>query len=431
MSGRGEGRVGEDGERALALARTFDWNDPELRERTEFEVYAAVRGLAPQRSERTGEWWFLGYDDCRAAFRRADLLSNDFAGGDGRIGQSSVYPENSDGEAQREYRRLLDPLFSPRRMDELEDDIRAFARELLAPIAARPRCELVADFTMPFPTIIFCRLMGFPVSDHPKLMRWKDIYLNGMTPFVARQLGLVDGDGRPDREAAVQLTGQTTDEIVAYLGDLLVARRARPEDDLISELLALARPDGSPLGDDELVRICFNLFLGGLDTVTGMLSCIVAHFAAHPADRAAFISVMDDPDRVGTAVEELARFESIVSIPRKVTADCPFRDADLREGDIVQLNTVAAGRDEARFPGADRIDLARSPNPHLAFGIGRHRCLGIHLARRELRIGLQELHRALPDYSLDPADPPVMASGAVRGLFTLPLLVGRPGAGDP
>src|SRR4029453_5803363 len=151
--------------------------------------------------------------------------------------------------------------------------------------------------------------------------------LNGMTPFVARRLGIADGDGRPDPLAVGAPVARTADEIVASPADLLAARRRGPEDDVISALVALRREGDQPLADDELIRICFNLFLGGLDTVTGMLSCIVHHLPDPPDDRAAFIGLMDDPDRVGGAVEELVRFHSIVSIPRKAVAACPFRGA--------------------------------------------------------------------------------------------------------
>jgi cytochrome P450 len=422
--------TGDHEPQALAAARALDWYDVEFRERTEYDVYALLRGLHPQRSEKTNEWYFLNYEDCREAFLRPDLLSNDWLAGDNRLGQSSVFPENADGPAQREYRRLLDPLFRPQRMEQLEDDIRDYAVQLLQPIAAKRTCEFVSEFTMPFPTIIFCRLMGFPLEDHPKLMRWKDVYMNSVTPFVARQLGLTDLDpsGRPTMDAVRALTEESAQEIIEYLNDLCDARQHEPTEDIISMLVSLRRPSGEPLSRDELIRICFNLFLGGLDTVTGMFSMIVRHFAGHPEDRAEFISLMDDQDRIGPAIEELVRFHSIVAIPRRATTACPFRGAELEDNDVVQVVTPAANRDDARFPGADKLDFGRSPNPHLGFGLGIHRCLGIHLARRELRIGLREIHRIMPDYQLDPANAPIVGSGGVRGLFSLPLLVGAASA---
>jgi cytochrome P450 len=416
----------EDQDR-IAVAKGLDWHDPVFRTETEFEVYETLRGLPPQRSDATGEWFFLDYELCREAFQRADVFSNDWLVGENRLGMASVFPENTDGEVQREYRRLLDPLFNPQKMTELEEDIRDYARQLLEPIAAKGSAELVAEFTMPFPTIIFCRLMGWPLEDHPRLMRWKDVYMNGMTPFVAAQLGIqeVDEHGRPDPMVLYGIIGSAATEIIDYCRDILDARRADPRDDVMTALVQLRRADGTPLEEDELIRIVFNLFLGGLDTVTGMLSFMIKHFAEHADDRRAFMAIMDDPDKIGPAIEELVRFHSIVSIPRRVVQACPFHGADLQEGDLVQVVTTAADRDEARFPAADSIDYDRSPNPHLGFGLGLHRCLGIHLARRELRIGLQELHRILPDYHLDADDAPVIGSGGVRGLFTLPVVVGK------
>jgi cytochrome P450 len=421
--------LSDDERRAIAVAKALDWSDPLFRQDTEYEVYSLLQRYRFRcKSEKTGDWYLLGQDECREAFRTPELFSNNFyTGGDPR-GQAMVIPEMADAPDQREYRHILDPMFGPHRMERLEEDIRLFAAELLRPIASSDSTDFVSDFTMPFPTIIFCRLMGFPLKDHPRIMRWKDVYMNSESPVMAQRLDIseVDDLGRPVPEIARRLAQQAGAEISAYLGSLLDDRRQEPQDDLLTALLEGRRRDGTPLTEDELIRICFNLFLGGLDTVTGMLSHIIRDFAEHPDHRTRFMELMDDPARLGPAVEELARFHSIVTIPRRVTKDCEFRGLALAKDDIVQLVTPAAGRDETCFPDADALNYGRSPNPHLAFGVGWHRCLGIHLARRELRIGLQEIHRAIPDYSLDPANPPLIGMGSVRGLYTLPLRVGRP-----
>ena len=268
---------------AVALAASMDWSDPYFREKTEYEVYSVLhRDRYRCKSARTGDWYLLGYNECREAFRSPELFSNTWYDSSDARGQTSVIPENSDAPDQPEYRRILDPLFSPRRMELLEDDIRTFAVELLQPIALRRETEFVAEFTMPFPTIIFCRLMGFPLEDHPRIMRWKDVYMNSGSPFIAQRLGITDVDelGRPVPEIARTLAEETGKEISDYLGSLLDERRKDPRDDLLTALLAGRRRDGTPLSEDELIRICFNLFLGGLDTVTGMLSMIIRDFAA-------------------------------------------------------------------------------------------------------------------------------------------------------
>jgi cytochrome P450 len=153
------------------------------------------------------------------------------------------------------------------------------------------------------------------------------------------------------------------------------------------------------------------------------LGLIVQTFAAHPAKRREFVALMDDPQKLGPAIEELVRVHSIVLLPRRLTRDLSFHGALLRKNDMATVRTQAANRDGDEFPDPHEIRYDRSPNRHLGFGLGPHRCLGIHLARRELRIALQVLHRKLPDYQLDPAREAVAFCG-MKGLASLPLVKG-------
>jgi hypothetical protein len=132
---------------------------------------------------------------------------------------------------------------------------------------------------------------------------------------------------------------------------------------------------------------------------------------------------MEDPDRVADAVEELVRFHAIVTPPRRLLSDLSFHGALFRSDDIVSCSTPSANRDPEQFPDPERLILDRHPNRHLGFGLGPHRCLGIHLARRELRIGLQVLHRRLPDYRLHPERPP-KPFGGMKGMGSLWLVKG-------
>jgi cytochrome P450 len=382
--------------------------------------------VAPQRSERTGEWFMLGYEETRDAFQRPDLFRNSLQRVGEQMGRIPAYPVNTDDDVHTEYRRLLMPLFTARRMAALEDAMRKYARELLAPLAGRPAADLALDFTIPFPAGSFCRLMGFPAGDYARLLRWKDAYLNANSPQVAASFGITDfrPDGRPTLAASHELSLRTGLEVSAYLRPLIAQRQADPRDDLLTELVRLRRSDGTPLADDELVSISFNLFLGGLDTVSGALSMAVRHFATHPADRDRFVERAGDDERAARAVEELVRFHSVVAMPRRVAETTSFRGAELQAGDAAWLVTPAANRDPAQFADAARLDYDRWPNPHLGFGIGIHRCLGINLARLEMRIALQELHRIVPGYRLDPGKPPVIGSGSQRGLLSLPVLIG-------
>jgi cytochrome P450 len=163
------------------------------------------------------------------------------------------------------------------------------------------------------------------------------------------------------------------------------------------------------------------LFMAGLDTVASSLGLIVQGFARDAAKRREFVALMEDPQKLNFAVEELVRIHSFVLLPRRLTRELSFHGALFRGQDQVLVPTQAANRDAEEFPNPNEIDYARSPNRHLGFGLGPHRCLGIHLARRELRIGLQAFHRRLPDYRLDPARRAV-AFGGMKGLASLPLV---------
>jgi cytochrome P450 len=408
----------------------LDPYDPAFRERTEWDVYQGLRETAPVAWVPQGkEWWFTGYEACRAAFQDWETFSNDLTLPEG-VGPLLVaekflgIPVYVDPPEHRQWKRLLDPLFAPNEMAALEDDIRGYAAELLDPLRDRTECDLVTEFAMPFPTMIFCRLMGLPVEDHAMVMWWKDAYLNGRSTYVAARCDPADRDanGVLGEKAVVELKRRALAETKAYLADIFEQRRHEPRDDLMTKFLTL-RWEGRPLTQDELLRISHNLFLGGLDTVTGVLSLVIRTLAERPADRQALIALMDDPRAFGIAVEELHRHQSIVPMPRRVTRTCPFSGVQLEENDIVALHTPSANRDPGRFEEPDTLRLDRHPNPHLGYGLGRHRCLGIHLARRELRIGLQELLSRFPAYRLAPDTTPEVNTGGLRGLFSLPVIL--------
>src|ERR1700728_878734 len=138
-----------DREQASAIAKAMDWYDPHFRTETEYEVYSLLQKYPRERSEKTNEWFFVGHDECREAFQKPELFSNDWYVVENRRGQTSVIPENTDAPEQREYRRVLDPMFSPQNMAKLEEEIRSFATELLEKIVRNEKSEFVADFTMP------------------------------------------------------------------------------------------------------------------------------------------------------------------------------------------------------------------------------------------------------------------------------------------
>lgn len=417
---------------AASAARTFDFYEPSFRadERPFLDV---VHAHAPATfSVQTRQWWLFGYDDVRAAFEDAELFANDLTlpeerreEGGFQENQMLLIPEHVDGLDHRAFRRVLNPMFAPDRMAALEDQLRASARSLAESAARRGSFDAVDDFAVPFPSLAFCQLMGWPPGDYEKLMWWNALYLNTMSAKVAAKLDPADRDeaGRTKPEAMVRLVKQATTEVCDYVDAQFARQRREPSEGMFRDFLDL-RIDGRPLTDDELRRLGVNMFAGGLETVANTISLILHQFAVDASARRGFLALGEDPKGVTTAIAELQRRHSIVTMPRRVTVDCNWRGLDLKQDDIVVLDTGAAGRDAAKFDDPDELEYERRPNPHMAFGHGLHRCLGIHLARLELRVALEEFHRAMPDYAVDPAAEAIVGTGYVRGMDALPLVVG-------
>jgi cytochrome P450 len=419
--------------RAVSAAREFDNSKPEFLEH-EFETYRILREELPiartehfasQGVERS--WLLTRYADIAEVFTRAADFSN----------QIAIYPvrpwipQAIDPPAHTAYRRILNPWFTAEAMSKLEPHLEQYAAELVAKMVAKPEFDFVADFADPFPTVIFCELMGFPMADYAQIMDWKNTLMHASDGHArgaalvrehARRLGIEpDASGKLPADATSRVRVAAGLEVYRYFARLLDLRRAAPRDDLISKLLA-ARVNGErPLTQEELEDTMFLLFMAGLDTVASSLGLMVRHFAIEPAKRREFVARMEDEERIAPAIEELVRFHAIVTAPRRVVRDLDFRGARFRADDVVSLPSPSANRDPEEFEDPDAIDYDRSPNRHLGFGLGPHRCLGIHLARRELRIALRAFHRALPDYQLHPAKPPELF-GHMKGAASLWLV---------
>jgi cytochrome P450 len=301
------------------------------------------------------------------------------------------------------YRRLLDPIFAPREMARLEDEITTLVNDLIDRFADRGECEFAAEFAIPLPSAVFLKMMGMPLSDLEMFLQMKD--------------GIVRPQGANLEEIAA---GQRewAERIDEYFESALDDRRSQRRDDLLSRFLD-AEVAGERLTDDEILGMCFLLLLAGLDTVTDALECDFAYLATHPDSRR---MIVDDPSIIPSAIEELLRWETpVTSLGRIAAADAELGGCPIPKGTHVGVSLGAANTDERAIPGADTVDLARNPNRHLAFGAGVHRCLGSHLARMELRIALREWHRRIPDYHIVPGTELAWSPG-LRQLDRLPLV---------
>jgi cytochrome P450 len=242
------------------------------------------------------------------------------------------------------------------------------------------------------------------MEDLPQFYEWRD---NTIRPDV------VPGD----IEGAQRIRQETAHAISEYFKVAIARRRAEPDGTLLSNIVH-ATVDGEPLTEAELLGISHLMLLGGLDTVTATLDCMVAFLAQHPDHRKLLV---DDPSRIPAAVEELLRWLSpVMVVPRTAAQDVTLHDVEIKAGDSVTLVLGAANADDAEF-GAAVVDFDREPNKHVAFGGGHHLCLGAHLARLELRIALEELHLCIPEYRLaDGAE--VHYSTGIRQAEHLPLV---------
>ncbi len=334
----------------------------------------------------------LSYDGALTEFvlRHHELFSSRVEMNLGNV--RPLIPLNVDPPVHSKYRKLMDPLFAPRRMDEQEEDITRRANHFIDQFVDRGSCNFTEEFAELFPSSVFLGLMGLPEDELRMFLRLRDGILH---PEKTDPGALFDMD---KRMAVNERTGQ---EIYDYFGSLIDERTARPADDIVSRFLK-AEIDGDRLSREEILDILYLFLIAGLDTVSDSLTCFYAFLATHPDHRR---QIAEDPAVIASAVEELLRWESPVpgGVPRVATEDVTLPNGiEVPSGTAVMVSYGAANVDPKAFPDAFDVRFDREVNRHIAFGGGVHRCLGSHLARRELRVTLREWHRRIPDYWLTP-----------------------------
>ncbi|MEX2267443.1 MAG: cytochrome P450 [Acidimicrobiia bacterium] len=324
------------------------------------------------------------------------------------IGQEQkLIPLQVDPPEHAKYRRLLDPEFSPKRMNALEPEVRTLINTLIDTFIDRGSCNVHEELATPLPSGVFLALMGLPMSDLPMFLRWRDETIRPDVPVG-------------DLEAAAAARERVSHELSEYFEEMVAERRKNPDDRLLTRV-AHGEVDGRPLDREETLGICHLLMLGGLDTVTATLDCALAYLAANPGRRQA---VVDDPALAAVAVEELLRHQSpVMMVVRVLKEDCELAGQQLKAGDHATILIGAANSDDAEFSDANGVDFSREANRHLAFGAGPHRCLGSNLARVELRIALEEWHRRIPDYRIADGTELTYSLG-IRQTAELPLVWG-------
>ncbi|HMF84059.1 MAG TPA: cytochrome P450 [Acidimicrobiia bacterium] len=347
---------------------TFYAGDP-------FPQYARLRDEAPVAWNDTAGFWAVSrWEDVMA-------VSTDpatFCSGRGilvmEIGAHYDTPPtmmHTDPPEHTVYRKLVQPGFAPGRMRVLEDDVRRRAKPLVDRIAAGKTIDFVESVSVPFPLFIISTLLGMPDEDWERFFEWSESVIPGAT------------DWSDEKRAALQA------DMHATLLATTVERRADPRDDLIS-VLAQVEIDGRRLNDAELTMFLVQLLVAGNETTRNMISGGIVALAERPTD---WQRLLQDRALVPTAVEEMLRWTTpVVSFMRTATRDTELGGQPVRDGDPVLMLYASANRDERQFgPTADRFEIGRSPNQHVAFGFGTHFCIGATLARIEGRVLLEEL----------------------------------------
>jgi len=301
-------------------------------------------------------------------------------------------PITSDPPVHTWARKLLLPPFSVTSVARYEQETRELCNELIDAVIKNGRADGAVDYAQQIPPRVIASMLGIPKEMTATFTEWVRGFL---------ELGLTDPE----------LREQSARSIFEFMIGQVQQRKENPGDDLISYLLK-AEVDGAPVPEPHVVGTCFLLLVAGIDTTWSSIGSAIWHLAQHPEHRKQLI---EQPELIDNAVEELLRAYSPVTMARYVAEDTQYKGCPISEGSKVLMNFPAANRDPQVFEHPDEVILDREKNPHIAFGVGIHRCAGSNLARMEMKVSIQEWLKRIPDYRLEDPDAVTWAGGQVRG----------------
>lgn len=372
-----------------------------------YAVYRRLRDEAPVYWNPELEFFALSrFADVEAAFKDHATFSSALGIALEERRRPSALPMmiTMDPPDHTVMRKLVSRVFTPRKVAALEDETRRIVAGYLDRVAADGACDLVADFTGPFPMDVISAVLGVPPADRPALRVHADQILVRDDGSMALPRAALEGFAA----------------LVAYFAEELPRRRRGEGEGLVTDL-ATIELDARRLTDDEVLAFCLLFIIAGHETTTKMVANGVELLSRHTDQRARLVA---DPSLVPGCIEEVLRFHSSTQyMHRTLTCDIEVHGRPMRAGDSVLLLIGAANRDEREFgPTADDFDILRRPPRQIAtFGFGAHYCLGAGLARMEGRVALEELHRRLPDYEVDHDAKVRFHSGNVTGWTSLPI----------
>jgi cytochrome P450 len=380
-----------------------------------YRTYRALRENEPVKRMPNGSYFLTRYDDLVAAYKSTKAFSSDkkkeFLP---KYGDSLLYEHHTtslvfnDPPAHTRVRRLIMGALSPRAIAGMEPDLIALVDRLLDGLAAKGHVELIGDFASAIPIQVIGNLLDVPMAEREPLRDWSLAILGALEPVIGPE---------------VFARGNTAvKDFLAYLEILVERRRAKPgnpDRDVLTRLIQ-GEDNGERLTAKELLHNCIFLLNAGHETTTNLIGNGLVALSENPAQKKRLI---ENPDLIKSAVEEILRFESSNQLGNRMTTE-PVELGGIRlaAGTPVTLCIGAANRDPRQFADPENLDIGRAPNRHLAFGTGAHQCAGMALARLEGAIAISRFLARFPDYALNGTP---VRGGRVRfrGFLSVPCVV--------
>ena len=356
-----------------------------------------------------GHWMFMSHEAVTEALTDYKKFSSEHFSPEAFAAMMAELPEEEripapvpiciDPPQHTKLRAPLFSTFSPKSVAAMETKIRALAERLVDAIADKGHCEFQHDVSDIYPVEIFLSMFGLPVEKEREYRELAKKHLSVISPDLAENMLMMKA-------------------IADVLRDTIIERKAHPKDDIISMLWSLEM-EGEPMNLELMLSYCVILFIAGLDTVVNALGFGVRHLAS---DTQLQQELRECPELIPRAVEELLRRYSFVAPIRMVKTDTEFHGIKLAQGERIMMFIPGASIDEAIYANAQDFDLRREKTSHLAFGAGPHHCLGVHLARMELKVMVETLLRKLPEFHLDPDNPPAFHGSIIAGPTSVHLV---------
>jgi cytochrome P450 len=387
------------------LVRDFSfWTSPGMQPAPNADPHGAasvVRDMprvfwAPRNTfDGRGCWMLTHAEDMRTVLQDAATFSSNRQFFSPLLKESwPLVPLELDPPEHTKFRALLNPLFAPKRMNAMQAGIRERCVQMIEALKPRGSIDFMDEFAFPFAVGVFLQFIGVDTSRLPEFVKW------GMDVLHAPQARV--------RVAAAHA-------IMGFLVELFERRRREPADD-IATFLVQAKVDERPLTQNELKGYGALIFIGGLDTVASALGFDFRYLANNQdAQR----RLREHPELIPEAAEEMLRAFPTVHMVRVATRDTEIQGVQIKAGDRVTCSSVIANRDPLEFPDPDAIDFKRQVNRHVAFSYGPHRCVGSHLARREVIVALEEWLRRVPTFRIKEGTAPIAHAGTVLGIHDL------------